>query len=434
MRTHLNALVALFVITTSARADMVTQFQVNAAHTGAVSDSVNPASITPSWTVTASSLGVQSLVPGVVGDGSNVYFTAYVSNSTTQGFFENYAVFAVNQVSGGTAWEYGHTTYFTPASAPSILGGVVYSQFGGNSTISGGTQANWANMVGLRAANGQQIFATPYASQFTTGNQPTISGNQVFGIAGVFGGMQGYNASTGATQWFAQLPQQVQLIPAADASNLYIYFGIPGGGSKLYAINQVTGAIAYTIPDPLGFATPTNANVVLGNQNDALVHGALTSASGDIISFDLSNQAIRWRVDVNATGDMAVVNGKVYVPSGDAVFIYDEASGKLLGQMTAGSGVNLTSNTLVTSNVLFVSSATETYGFDLTTLAELWSVNDGGQLSWENGTLLISNSSSVSAFNSASVPETSPLILSSLGISIACFVVSRRRQFHSRWL
>ena len=96
---------------------------------------------------------------------------------------------------------------------------------------------------------------------------------------------------------------------------------------------------------------------------------------------------------------------KGYVPTNNLVLIYNESTGAMIGQMNAGTGVDLTNNVLLTGDLLFISSATATYAFNETTLAEVWSANDGGTLSWENGTLLISNSSSVDAF--VAVPEPS---------------------------
>lgn len=75
----MSAAVVGLTVAGHAFGDIMTQFQGNTAHTGAVADSVGQSSLAPVWTVTAASLGVQSLVPGVVGDGTNVYFTANVT-------------------------------------------------------------------------------------------------------------------------------------------------------------------------------------------------------------------------------------------------------------------------------------------------------------------------------------------------------------------
>lgn len=194
---------------------------------------------------------------------------------------------------------------FAPsASAPSVLGGTVYAQFGGESGV------NSPYMVGINAANGQQAFSTSYQAQYGYANQPTVIGNQVFGIAGYYGGVQGYNAITGATSWSTSLPQQTSFIPAADSTNIYIYMGSgnssPGPQvATFYAINRATGVIAYTITNPAGGLLGT-ASVVLGSQNDALV---LTTNS-NLVSFNLANHTINWQTNVTPTGTIAVSNGK----------------------------------------------------------------------------------------------------------------------------
>ena len=396
-----------------------TQFQGNIAHTGYVPLIFNPANIAASWTLANSALGAGSFVPGVVSDGTNYYVTASMGSSNGQ---NNYQVFAISPTAGGKIWSYSHTAYGTSASRTSVAGNDVYAQFGGHSGISGGNSTQYPYMVGINSATGQQAFATNYAAQWGYPNQPTVDSNGVFAHAGYYGGFEDYGPASGSVLWTnTSMPQQTNYIPAADSTDLYVYMGTEGSSpgpsiATFYALKRSTGAIDYTITDPLGGGPANASNVVLGSQNDALA--SATENGQVVLSFNLANHTIRWRASVNVTGQMAVADGKVYVPAGNVVDVLDEATGTLLGQMSVGTGQTLTNNVLVTINQVFVSSATNTFAFDRSTLQQVWSTNVGGTLSWGNNALIISNSSTVQVFNAV------PLIATTANITPAPVQVS----------
>ena len=411
-KMFLGVLAGFLVYVPAAFGDMMlswNQFQGDGAHDGSVSISVAPASLQLSWTITASSLGAVSLAPTVVGDGSNLYFTAL---GPSTGLTATDQVYAANQSTGGVVWSYTRlaslSSYGGTASAPSLMGNNVYVQFAGHSAVNG---VPLPTMVGINATTGQQSFATTYSAQWGYPNQPTVQGASVFGQAGYNAGMQGYNAVTGSTLWNTSLPIQNWYVPAADASNLYVYMGYasPSMGpavGTLYAINQATGAIAYTIKNlgDTGYSPSTSnaKNVVLGAQNDALV-ASIESNKTYIVSFDLVHQSIRWQTQVNATGAMAVANGVVYVPSGNDIYLLNETTGSQIGVMQAPAGQNLAYNVIVTDNLIFAASATNTFAFDLLTGTEVWSTNSGGMLAWNGNSLVIDSGSQITAI--ASVPE-----------------------------
>ena len=88
--------------------------------------------------------------------------------------------------------------------------------------------------------------------------------------------------------------------------------------------------------------------------------------TGFVDCIDLESGKRIWQHDLlsNSWGSPLVADGKVYVPAGDRIDIFDEASGSLLGQMVAGNGQVLSNNVLVTGNLVFASSATGTFAFD----------------------------------------------------------------------
>jgi hypothetical protein len=242
--------------------------------------------------------------------------------------------------------------------------------------------------------------------------KPTVQENVVVASAGYFGGFRAYNAATGATVWDnTSVPGQTDYVPAANDQEIYVYMAAAGfspgpATGTLYALNPNTGLVDFTILNNMdnspgdAFITPLTArNVVLGGQDDALVATADGGQQSDLVSFDLTNKTVRWRAPVAATGAMAVAGGKVYVPAGDRIAIFDEQTGAPLGQIVVGHGQTLSKNVLVTGNLIFASSGTGTFAFDRATLAEVWGTSASGSLAWAHQTLIISNILAIHAFS-----------------------------------
>ncbi len=136
----------------------------------------------------------------------------------------------------------------------------------------------------------------------------------------------------------------------------------------------------------------------MGGQGDAFVFDG-GGPQRSLVCFDLGKHTIRWQQAVNSSGTMAIADGKLYIPMGDRIAVLDEATGASVGQMIAGNNVALANNILVTGNLVFASSATNTYAFDRSTLAQVWSVNYGGNLAWDAHRLLISDAKTIRSYN-----------------------------------
>ncbi len=400
------------------------QFQGNAVHTGYVPGTYTLPSASSLWTVTAASVGDSTLSPSVAADGTNVYLTGYMGPYNPFASFPVYNVVALNEASGGLAWSYAHAANSVlGASPPSVLGNTVYAQFDG---ITGATDPSVTPyIIGLNSSNGQQLFATSYSAEVGGPNQPTIQGNAVFGWAGYYGGMQAYNGTTGATLWNANLPPQDQLIPAADSKDVYVYLGANGTNpgpsiGTLYARNEFSGTTDYTIQnglDSVGGQQNYNQNVVLGGQNDALATAKQSNTGVYVVSYNLGTRNVAWRdlfstlygvsVYYTSTGAMAATGGKIYVSAGENLYILDEATGSQLAQLGVGSLQVFDKNVVVTDNLIFISSSTNTYAFDRRALNQVWSVNFGGMLAVDNQTLFISSGTTIEAF---AMPAGVPLL------------------------
>lgn len=385
-----------------------TQFQGDAGHTGYIPAMISQSAIQPLWTASATALGQSTLVLGAATDGQYVYTTGF--NPTGR----IYQVLALNPLTGSKTW----STSFIPVpnyplSAPTTGNGMVYVDQTGESDA---PPSERPYVYGLSSATGSIVFATTYSAQWGAGSRPTVADNQVFVPGGYFGGLNSYNALTGANQWFATVNQQYGWIPAADTSRVYLYLASGGGApgpetGTFYAFNRSTGSLAFTIQNPDDKSELFNGTVFLGGQNDAVT---LTSGSAGLtlVSFDLNQQAIRWRSAGNYSGSIAIDQGSIFADKSTELDVLNETTGLKTGSWLAPTGHNLRGNLLVTNNLIFAQTDQSTYAIDRNTLTAVWSTNTVGDLALGDGLLLISNANSVSAFT---VPELSTLVLLCMG-------------------
>lgn len=370
-----------------------TQHQGNAAHTGYVGVSVDPSRIQQIWSVTASQLGQTSFVTGAVTDGSNAFLTGPVSGGL-------YQVNALALGSGTRQWVQTFAPYSYPGlSQPSVGNGKVYVHQWGHSGISGGNPAQYPYLMGMDAQTGAKQFATSHAGQWSSGSRPTVAGNQVFCVGGYYGGLDAYDAISGARNWSVGAAQTDGWIPAADDQYVYTYLN-----STLQAYRRSDGVVAYSIPNTGGGSTST---VTLGQQNDAIVY-----SYGTLTSFNLGSRSRQWVVSGNFNGGFAVADGIVFANNGIEVDLFDEATGAKIGYWFAPAGRYMTNNLIVTDNLIFTQTDRTTYALDRSTLQPVWSADVIGTMSLGDGVLLVNNSSTITAFE---LPEPSALTMLLLG-------------------
>jgi hypothetical protein len=394
------------------------QFQGDAAHSGYVGGTYDVSQFAQRWSFTAPAYRGASGDRAVAIDSGTVYSTVLHGYS----FSGPYDVMAFDAVTGAQRW----VTVFpgnshSGVSAPSVMGGRVYVHKFGHSGSSGSSYPDdYPQLVALDAATGAKQFATTHSGQWSSGSRPTPIGGQVFAAGGYYGGMDSYNAVTGAVSWFAGIPQQYDWTPAADAGRVYVYMGYasasPGPSpGRLYAINRSTGAIDYQILHPQSTSTYYGElqNVVLGAQNDAmaLTRGSLVTGTNSIlVNFDLVGRTIRWQTGGNWSGNLAVHAGILAVPEGTKLSILDETTGARLWDWTAPSDLR---QAILSDNLAFVASSTATYAVNLTTRQSVWSAPVGGEIALSDGMLIVSNTSGIRAF---AVPEPSAMFVTCVGV------------------
>jgi hypothetical protein len=302
----------------------------------------------------------------------------------------------------------------------------VYVHQWGHSGISGGSASQYPYVTGLNESSGAIAFATSHSGQWSSGSRPTVAGSQVFAAGGYYGGLDAYNGIAGGIQWFAKVNQQYGWIPAADSERVYVYMGSASASpgppiGTFYAFNRSNGGQAFTILNTDDQFTRYNGTVFVGDQNDAF---AFSRGQGGLklVSFDLLNRTVRWRVAGNFSGALAIDDGIIFAANGIELTLFDEATGNKLDSWFAPPGEALQRNLLVTENLIFLGTAEGTYGLDRSSLEIVWQSDLTGDLAFGEDMLFISTTSAIYAF---AVPEPGSSCLVLATVSLIAF--HRRR-------
>jgi len=405
------------------------QFQGDAAHSGYVSGTINPAQFQLIWSLSAASLGYTSFVPNVAIDSGQVY----VSGLNQNGSNPYTGLVTFNAATGSTAWSQTlPIAWFGSLSAPSVGNGLVYVDRFGDTNVIGQIPPT---IYAFHTGNGAQAFATNYDGQSDVGGQPAISGGNLYLSGGTYGGFNTYNAISGALTASNYLPFQEGWTAAADSTHAYVY--LPAAGNPNIGALYVFGPSGTTtIQNPPNNYTSLNqvSNVTLGAQNDALIVTSTNGGPWQLTSFDLQGQSVKWRANLSYTypfgnflaydsGKIAINNGVIYVDNGNKLSLFSETDGSHITDWISPDGQLVVGNPIVTDNVLFAQTSDATYALDLVTLNTLWSVPSTGELALSNGELLIDNGSTISAY-SAPEPASGSLLL----LTAACLLRRRRRR------
>ena len=356
-----------------------TTFQGNAAHTGYVPVQLDPNSFSTRWQIPAVD------IPVSLGANLDTLTTSngqlYIGGGTI--------LYARKEFDGSSVWQYDFSGLTNPSvNPPAVANGVVYVAAG---------QSSSTYMFAFNAADGGQVFQSPMTSQFEHYLAPTIGPDGAYTNAGYGGGLYGFD-STGQQLFFANtLPQTSEWTPAVDASAVYAYTG-----DALRVLDPKTGAVQTTIVDPTfqNYVYAIDGSAVLGapgsvfaaNYNNALLNGG--AIGNTLIDFDLQNNSIAWQVAGAYPNTPAYNAGVVYATNNKPLQLEarSEKDGTLLWSWVPPQAADFAfvSETLLTKNLIFVSTDLATYAIDLSTHATVWSYPLVGKLALsQNGVLYI---------------------------------------------
>jgi hypothetical protein len=353
-----------------------TTFQANGAHTGYVPVDLDPNSFSTRWQAPALD------IPVTWGGNLNTLVASngvlFIGGGTT--------LYARNESDNSAVWSYDFSGLAFPSvNPPSIAAGVVY--------VAAGQQSS-TYMFAFNAADGTPLFKSLMSSQWEHYLAPAIGPQGIYTNAGTYGGLFGFD--TTGTQLFADyMPQTSEWTPAVDAAAIYTYTG-----DALRVLDPVTGALKLMIadPNPQNFVYQINGSAVLGAHGsvfaadyvNASING--TNTGNTLTDFNTTSNSIAWVVNGNYANTPAYNAGVLYVTNNNPVRLEarTEADGTLLWSWVPpqAGDTAFVSETLLTNNMIFVSTNLATYGIDTTTHQTVWSYPLVGKLALSRSRIL----------------------------------------------
>jgi large repetitive protein len=280
---------------------------------------------------------------------------------------------ALDALTGGEAWR----TQFQPGHSmnpPSYHKGVVFTQRGNH----GSDTQLWA----LNAGDGSVKWSTPHGAQWERYFSPAVSDLGVYVNGGYYGGIYGFNQTTGAQKFFLPLEQEDRWTPAIHDGKVYSFVN-----GMFRNHHPETGVVQWSLN--LAWNYDLMARTICCDAGKAYVTND-TPSGAELICIDLQTQAVAWRVQAAFTGTPAISNGIVFACSGGMVKAYNSSTGAWIADFTAASETYLNGAPVVSSDLLFVASSTKTYIFNLATRAVLQTLNFGSQIAVADDLLYLS--------------------------------------------
>lgn len=356
-----------------------TTFRGNARHDGAVPVTLNPAALVQRWEINTNNGWLNQVASA---DGK-----VFVTGSGKR-------IMVLNASTGAQLWSL-HFSTANSVNPPAYDNGRVYLQTGNHSTD---TYLRCYN-----ATTGSLLFQSPHTAQWENYLAPTIVNGNAYVNGGTYGGMYGFNGTSGQQLWFNnQLPQYDDWTPAVQGNVAYAYVG-----GTLYACSTATGAINYTIQDS-GFSWAgwsMNLAPVLGGQNDCfIIH------SGNLVRFDLQTRTVSYRLGGNFTGQPVIKDGVVYAIAGSVLRAIEQGTGTNL--WTFGLPSQQLRDTLaVLQGHVLVRTETTTHLIDLQTRQSVWSTPRAGDTTvGENAIYIAQSNGTLTAIGFAALPTPTSMM------------------------
>jgi hypothetical protein len=346
--------------------DWVT-YQGNALHTGYVPATVDPLLFGLKWE--------KELFTGTVNSVAAAEGLVFVTGAIPA----MHVIRGLDAATGAQRWE-RHVGNNASVNPPGYGDGKVYVQTGGHQD---------SFLHGFNAASGAVLFSSPYGNQWSRYFAPVVTGGRVFVAGGYYGGMYGFDGTSGGQLWFRPLNQYDMFTPLVHDDVVYAHTG--SYAPKLTAASATTGAVLFEIPDPQFDWNGWSMGTALTMTSPTTL---VTAQSHRLLSFDLAARTIRWVVSGTGNyGQPAFANGVVYVAIGNQVEARRESDGSLIWTWRVPGDAAVAAPVVATKNLLLVSTASHTYTVDMTIGAHTWSHEAGGQLSIsKDGTLYIARS------------------------------------------
>jgi hypothetical protein len=362
-------------------------FQGDARHSGFVNAQFDPALFTQIW-----SWSRPAGDPEPIGGINSVATSAGKVIVTKDIYFGQGAVYALNEADGTLNWTYAFGS-MASEGPPAVANGNVFVP----TTDPGEQCVTWA----IDATLGTFQFKMPSTCQWSNFFAPTALDGSVLQTA-EYGSLYSYSIFSGGLQWEVPAGAFDQSTSAADARYAYQY-GISTPALRVF--DRMTGAAVASIADPFAsafsgysmFSAP-----MLGAVGDAIVFsgggfsGRAASSSEQfesrpLVSYDISGKAIAWRSANAYLTHPAIANGVIYAARNSPATLdaMSEADGHILWSWTPPAGnTSFHRNTVVTNNLVFVSTDANVYAIDLSTHQAVWQYAKPGMLAISASSIL----------------------------------------------
>ncbi|SKA95114.1 PQQ-like domain-containing protein [Prosthecobacter debontii] len=372
----------------------------NAAHTGYYAGSLNGQTLTEAWNLKISPqpLNQVSIGAGKVFATPNIYF------NETQ-------LSAVDLTTGTLIWKKVWDTQAFSITGPSYHEGAVYVQVGK------GISVDNAKVWALNTADGSTRWSSPFSAQWEEYLPPTVTDSTVYVNGGSYGGMYGYDRTSGGQRFFnSNLDQFDQWTPGVLGDKVYSFVK---GQFRQHA--SLTGVIEWTLDltwDWDGYSMNRTMALDAATNNAFVVNNR--AGPDELVCINLTTQSVRWRVQTGFIGTPSLLGGRVYAFDGSGnVKAYDITTGALLQTYTTGIGTSGLYQPIITQDVLIASSSTTTAIHQLSTGTKIQSLNAGGIPSLSNGQLLLAGTDGILRcfgvpVSGNTAPTTSNLTVTSL--------------------
>jgi outer membrane protein assembly factor BamB len=362
--------------------------QRNAAHTGYVRLTVDPAKIAKAWEYTHP-FGMTK----VAADKDRIYFSSY-SDSSEPGH-PNHAINAVNIRDGSSAWTYNLSA--STVGDPAIANGAVFVM-----STAGGSFSNEPLTV-LKATDGAFLRRMTFGSQEAHFLAPTPVDDELYSLTGPNGNIiSSYKQSDASLRWTAFGSGFNNWVwhtesPAVDNELVYFY-----NGDGLDAFKRSDGSRVFRIADPAAKAGGFDydgAPVILPDRSILAYSGTTlrgfayleAQSARPLVRFLPDSRTIAWRSADSYRTKPAVRGDLIFVArnSPARVDALNVSDGKIAWSWTPPGNPTFRGGIVVTDNVLFVSTNENLYALNLSDRSIAWTHDAPGVFAIAPGNLLV---------------------------------------------
>ncbi len=360
--------------------------QGNASHTGYVPVQLGQSQpvVAWEWPDTPEGTSPPAINPVATGSGS-----VYVA---TESYYCAATLYALDGLSGAVRWtrEFPDACNFNP---PAVSGDQVY-------VATTATAYQSADLWALRIDDGKQVFRSSFDNDRYEVLAPTVYDGAIYTIGGQGAGVYAFDRG-GEQLWSRRTDDTAPDIytPAVNEAHVYHY-----SGTSLEIWERTTGRYLGSILDtPVsGDSASYRGAPVIGGHGNVIVYSRSGEDNGRVLSsFNVESRLREWTTLRQYDTDPAVANGVVYAASnaGMRVDAIDETTGAVLwswrpapDQDDSGFG----HNTIVTDDVLLVSTDVAVHAVDLETRQSIWRHDQPGRLALSGHFLFIMTGGDVS--------------------------------------